>query len=241
MAITTYSDICQSALKEINVLAAGETMTAEDADGARDNLNLLIDQWAAQRLQIYSVTRTTFTITSGVNTYLVAPAAVVNIARPVYVEHVNYIDTSLSIPLERQMFALTDDAYAALPLKTLTAVLPTSYYYNPTFPSGTLILWPTPTSATLQGAMYAATAIAQAGALTDSLSMPPGYKRMMVKNLAVDLAYSYGREVSESLKDAAEESLRAVKVANIRLMDMRIDSSALGQANRYWWDIRVGP
>lgn len=216
-------------------------MSAEDGADALDSMNMLLDQYAAQRLQIYSVTRTETAITSNVGTYTVGSGADINIARPVYIEHVNYQDTSLTPETEYQLDYLTDDAYARLPQKDLTSTVPSNWYYNPTFPDGTLILWPTPTSSTLESVVYAATAVAEFAALTDSLSLPPGYRRMLIKNLALDLAPGYGREISQALAIDAAESLQAVKAANLRMSDLSIDAGALGSARRYYWDIRTGP
>lgn len=240
MAITTASDICQNGLEEIGVLAAGETMTAEDGAFSLDRLNLLIDQWAAQRLQMYTVTRTTWTITSGTASYNVAVGQVVNRARPVYIERIRFQDTSLTPIQEYGLDPLTEDGYANIPNKTLTSLWPSAAYYNPTFPNAVITLWPVPTSSTLQGVLYAPTAITQFIALTDSLSLPPGYKRMMVKMLAIDLAGPYTRDVPQALKDDASDALAAVKVANKRLVDLRLDAGALGDRYGVYWDIRTG-
>lgn len=242
MAITTASDICASALQEINVLAAGETMSAEDGQAALDALNLLLDQYSAMKLAIpYPQTRTTFTITSGTQTYLVGAGQVINRARPVYVNHIYYQDTSITPTQEYTMDPLTDDSFSLLPQKTLAATVPTYWYYNPTFPDGTVTLWPVPTKTTLQGVMYAPTGLTEFTALTDSLSLPPGWKRALVKNLAADLAGSYGREVDQGLATDAAESLQAVKVSNFRQLDMRLDAGSMGGDILYGWNIKVGP
>lgn len=239
--MVTLSDICQAALNEIGVLAAGETMAAEDAEAAKDAANLLLDQWAADRLQMYTVTRTTWTITSTVASYNVAPGQVINRARPVYLERIRFQDTSLTPVQELNLDPLTEDAYANIPNKTLQSLWPSQVYYNPTFPSAVVTFWPVPTSATLQGVMYAPTAVAEFAAITDVLSLPPGYKRLLVKALAMDLANSYSREVSQSLRDDVSDSLRTVKVANKRITDLRLDAGALGDRYRWSYDIRTGP
>jgi len=64
---------------------------------------------------------------------------------------------------------------------------------------------------------------------------------MMVKNLAMDLAGTYSREVSQSLRDDALESLADVKRANVRMADLSFDTAALTQGTPYWWNIRTGP
>lgn len=229
-----------ASLTELNVLAAGEAASAVDGAQALATLNRLIDQWAAEQLMIYSITRTTWAIVSGTGTYLVGTGAAVNIARPVFVQTVRFQDTSTDPDTEYPLSALTDDGYQGLVLKALTSVLPTSYYYNPTYPSGTLTFWPVPTSSTLQGVIYASTAVTQFAGLTTTVSLPPGYERMIVKNLAVELAPSYPPlKVPDLLMRQAMESKATVKRANIRPADLHSDLSALiqGSSGRYGYNI----
>ncbi|NCV71604.1 MAG: hypothetical protein EBW55_13090, partial [Betaproteobacteria bacterium] len=75
--------------------------------------------------------------------------------------------------------------------KTLQATYPGAWYYNPTFPTGTLTCWPVPTSSTLQGVLYTPTPVAEFSALTDVVSLPPGYRRFLRTNLAVELAPTF--------------------------------------------------
>ena len=243
MAITTYGAIVESALKEIGVLAAGETMSAEDGSDGLDALNMRLDQFNAERLAPFITTRTTFTVVSGDGSYTVGTGADVNIVRPNLqeVSEVRFQDTSVSPTLEYPLLQLTENDYARLPQKTLTSTQPTSFYYSPTLPNGTLIFWPVPTSATLQGVMYVLAALSEAAALTTTVSLPPGYRRMLIKQLAVDLASSYGREVAPQLMMEADDALRTVKASNQRPSDLGFEAGALGDTGYGFWSIRSGP
>ena len=77
-----------------------------------------MDSWAAERLQIFQVVRTTWTITSGTQTYAVGTSAVVNVARPVYIDHINFQDTTPSPDQEYQLDPLTEDAWASIGQKS---------------------------------------------------------------------------------------------------------------------------
>lgn len=210
----TVLDLVTVALEELGVLAAGQVPTAEEAEDGRVALNRLTDQWAAERLQLYTVTRTVFTITSGVGSYAVGPAQVVNVARPVFPSHVAINDTSPTPDVERGLSMLTEDQYAAIPSKAQTSSEPASWYYNPTYPYGLLSLFPVPTSTTLQGVLYAPTAVASFAATSTTVALPPGYEEMIVSNLAVRLAPSYGRTVDPTLFGRSVESVATVKRAN---------------------------
>lgn len=225
--MATAADLIDAALTEIGVRAAGETLSAAEASEGLSTLNRMLDSWAAERLAIYTISRTTWTITASDGSYTVGTGANVNRARPVSVDHVNYIDTSTDPDTEYPLAKLTEDAYAGITLKALTSETPQAWYYNPTYPTGTLELWPVPTSSTLQGVMYAPTAVAQFTALTTAVSVPPGYERAIIKNLALELAPSYGKKVDAALAIQAQEAKATIKRANKRLADLTIDPAAL--------------
>jgi hypothetical protein len=246
MGTITVREAGNHALHELGVLAAGETGTADDLNESLEMLNLLVDQWAAERLMIFTVSRTTCNLIPSQQTYTVGTGGDFNVPRPVYVDHVTYINNNMTIPIELRLTSLTDDAWAAVPIKDQTVPLPDCYYYNPTFDGagwGTLKLWKIPTLANLVGVLYAPQQISEFTGLDDVISLPPGYRRMIVKNLACDLADHFGRQPSKGLIDDAYESKLAVKVANGRLLDMAVESAALGQTQRrqFYYSIYSGP
>jgi hypothetical protein len=240
---TTVRDIVTDALQEISVLAAGEVASDADAGLGLKSLNALMDQWAAERLQIHSIIRTEWTIVSGTAEYSVGSGGDVNIARPVWIEHVNFIDTEPSDNIEFQLSPLTDDAWSRVPIKDLEAPFPTSWYYDPTYPTGTLTFWPVPTDANLKGVIYVPTAVTEFASLATAVALPPGYRRMLIKNLAVDLAAPFERDPSPTLVQEAADSKAVVKRSNKRLDDMQIEGGALvqGRNRRFIYNILSGP
>lgn len=238
--MATARDIIEASLREIGVLAASETATAEDASTALTRLNRYLDRLATERLSIYTVTRSTWTITSGTGAYNVASGQTVNIARPVHVENVKYQDTNTTPDSEYPLTKLTEQAYQAITFKAQTSEFPEAWYYNPTYPTAVLTLWPAPTSTKLEGVIYAWTAVAQLAALTTSVALPPGYEEMLVTNLAMLLCPTYERQPNPVLVRTAAESLASVKRANRRLQDMSFDPAALIGGGGRSYDIREG-
>jgi hypothetical protein len=242
--MATVRDCVTDALRELGVLAAGEVASADDEIAGLAALNRLADAWAAERLQIFTNSRDLFTIVSGQADYDVGPTASPGLAIPfpMFVEHVNYLDSSINPSLEYQLQPLTNDAWARVPIKTLQSPRPTCYYWNATYPLGTLTLWPVPTAATLQGVLYSPTQVAEFTGLSQLISLPPGYRRMIVKNLAMELSPSYERPASQELRQQAMDSVSVVKRSNIQLMDMQIELGALvqGRGSRYVYSIFSG-
>ena len=229
---TTFADIATDALLDLGVVAAGETPTSDDLNNALRAMNRQLDQYAAERLQIYTVTASTCTIVSGTQTYTLGAGGDVNVVRPTYLERVTYTFTPPggTYPVEFPLIPMTDRDWEAQPLKTMQSTLPLNYYYNPTFPLGTLKLWPIPTSppATLTLTVYAPQQVGEFTALSTVIALPPGYRRMLVKNLAVEMAPSYQRNVAPELQRAADDSKGAVKASNVRMSDMSFDPACLG-------------
>jgi len=224
--MATALDIVTDSLRELGVLSAGEVASADEALSGLAALNRLADSWAAERLMMYSISRTTYSLVSGTQLYTVGTGGNFNVARPVFVDHINIYDSAVTPNAEVPLEAFTDDSWAELDIKA-TPGTPTAYYYNPTYSTGSLSLWPVPNTAGLVGVLYAPLQVSEFAALTTAVSLPPGYRRMLVKNLAVEMAPSYEKPSSQELYTQAVQSKSVVKNGNTRLRDMTIDSALL--------------
>lgn len=234
--MATVSDIVHAALREIGRLATGEVATQDDAQKALDALSRLQDKWNAERLYTYTVTRTTFTITETAS-FTLGSGATINTPRPAHIDDVRLVDTAPAPDIETPLQKLNDQEWAAIQVKALTAALPTHWYYNATYPNGTLYLWPIPTQSSLQGAVYAATPITRYTALSTEVSLPPGYEEMLVTNLAVRLAPMFGQQVHPDLRDAAKAAMHVIKRINLQRPFLKFDAGALLEDRQGVYDI----
>ncbi len=219
----------------MGVLGSGQTASANQSDYALKILNdSLIDAWSTDRLLTHTITRTTFTLAASTASYTVGTGGTVNVQRPSTMNYqgcnVAFIDTSSSTPLtELPLQFLTDDAYQAIPQKLYEATYPTSWYYNPTYtssasPYGTLTVYPVPNVGYLTGVFYSPVAASQL-ALTDTIALPPGYKRFYRSNLALEMCdgFPVSDTVYERIKRKAMESRGDVERVNTRLSDLGVD------------------
>lgn len=240
MATISVLDIISATLLEIGVLGVGEVPDAQQAATALAAYNRLIDQWKAERLMISTVTRATATITASKTSYTVGTGGDVNIIRPVFLDRVTYQDSAVSplteIPLGQ---LLTDEAYQQIPQKAQTGPRPISAYYNPTFPLGTLIPWPIPTLTTLSWVVYYGAPVDEYVNLTDTISVPPGYRRLFVKALGIELLPSYQRDANPLLMSQAADAKAVVKRSNERDREMLFPAESLIQGGmgrrNIWW------
>ena len=191
--------------------------------------------------------RVTFKQTSGINalwidTFSFAAAGYISVPRPVNADglSVYLIDTSADPDFEYPLTKLTEDGYAAISEKARTDTQPSCWYYNPTYPYGTLHVWPVPTGSTLSLAVYIPTQVSQFSTLSDTVSLPNGYEDYIVTNLALRLCPDYNRTPNPLLIKAAAEAKAAVKRANRRDADLSFESASL-IGNRGYYNIRGGP
>src|SRR5689334_6559929 len=213
-------------------------MEDSDAQLALVSMNQLLDQWQSESLLLYAEQRITWTIVASQASYTVGSGAQINTPRPVYVDGVGYVNSSATPPLELPLIRYTDQAWISNNLKTLTSNLPTNFYYDLTYPTATLYLFPIPTATTLTGTLYCRTQVPQITDLDMDVALPNGWLRMIVTNLAVELAPAFTRTPSPTLVQQALQSKSAVKRSNIRPVELQTAPGGLirtGVSNYWTW------
>lgn len=227
---TTVRDLATRSLRLLGILGAepGATPDAGQATIALETLNDWLDQGKADRPRIYAVARDTSTLTASQASFTVGSGGNINIARPMFIDRVAYVDNSVSpaleIPLGR---LLTDDEYAMIPNKALTATRPMAAYYRPDFPLGVLIPWPISTGASLLWAIYHPVAVDEFSTINDSVTLPPGYRLLFITKLAIMMAPIFGRQVPRDLTRMVAEAEAIVARSNERDRVTMFPSDAL--------------
>jgi hypothetical protein len=231
--MATVVDLVTESLGELIVLSSGETPSAGDALKGLTALNRMVNAWKAEKVFIFNNTATTKVVTSGVGTYTVGIGGDLAVLRPLHLTSVNISDAVTTPPYEMSLRMMTDQDWAEVRIKTQTAYRPQACYYNLTYPLATLYLWPIPTSATLSIVLYAPEAVAEFAGLSTVVSLPPGFERMIVKNLALELAPSFGATPSPQLERQAQDALAVVLRSNKNLEEQRFDPGALMRRRYY--------
>lgn len=225
----TIGDVLKLAYYELGSASPGESLDATQAQVGLQVANNFIDGMATENLFIYTVSRTIWTLTPNQQSYSIGPGGNVNsIPRPIFINQVGFIDTSQVPPFEYNLgLPLTEQGWASIPIKTQTNTYPVCAYYNPTFPTGTLSFWFIPTLGTLQGVIYAGTAISEFGGLTTPVTLPPGYRRFLVTNLAMELAGQLGITPLPTTQKNAIDSRANIMRANMRLLEMQVPRTGM--------------
>jgi hypothetical protein len=230
MSTTTALDIIHGALRLLQVKSPDVALTADEANDALDSLNLMIDSWANESLMLHHITSETFTLTAGLNPHTIGTGGTFNTDRPTDIQAMTVKVGNVDLPVT----LLDYDDYAVIKLKTLQNLYPQYAYYEPTYPLGTLWLYPVPSQAS-SITIYSEKPLTQFANLTSTFSLPPGYAKAMKFNLAVDIAPEYQTEPGQSVVGQAVVTKALIKRKNKKLLTTRADLVLLGNnsATRY--------
>jgi len=239
---TTARKLITSSLRLIGVLASGETALGDDANDGLVVLNDFVDELAAQRLSINATTRTEYPLTAAVSSYTIGVGGDLNQARPLWIPYAGLIiDNTETVPTEIGIDVYSVQQYADIFQKTLASAYVQAIYFDHAWSAGlgNIHVYPVPDIGTTNLVLYTPTAITEFAALDTAYTFPPGYRKMLRYNLAVQLAPEYGRQVDQVIFELAKSSLAIVKAANATQPGlMRVDSALVGRSGT--WDWRTG-
>ncbi|HTL13070.1 MAG TPA: hypothetical protein VL588_11305 [Bdellovibrionota bacterium] len=231
---TTALDLITRSLRVLGAVAQGETLGSEEATDGLTALNTLIDSLSLENLLIHTKTEETFTLTANDGTYTMGTGADFDTARPLEILHAAIRDSRTTPALDIPMRILTVDEWAPILTKSITSTYPRYLYPTGSYPTETLNLWPVPSEA-LTLVLWSWKALSELATLQTALSLPPGYERMLVYNLAVDLAPEYGRPVSPEIALIASDSKAKIKAKNSKPVFLRVDSGITGERKVFNW------
>lgn len=219
---TTANQIITRALQILNVVEDGATASANQLSDGLTTLNNMLEAWALDRMSVYYIAEANYTLSNESILTVGSGGTWSTIARPNAIPQAWIrIPNGTDIPL----IMLDDREWAAIRLKSLTGYYPQYLYYKPTFPAGTLNFWPVVSSPCTLYINYPAT-LQNFAAGTDNISLPPGYLRAIIWNLAAEFAPEYG-ELSPSVARMAKKTLAPVRRINNPDYGLQIDAGAL--------------
>jgi hypothetical protein len=144
-------------------------------------------------------------------------------------------------PIEIPRPVITDSAYQLLQIKTQPSNQFTDVYYNPTYPLGTIYLYPNPTTSDNQLVLYLQNVFDGFATLSQSYDWPsvPGYTMLLKLELALYLCDVLGKEAPPLLAPQAARAKYLVKRQNYKLIDLAQDL-AITHSARYGYNINTG-
>lgn len=230
----TALTIITDALMDLGVLADEETPTASQAAGALRRLNNMIDSWNIEKLMLYANTEYTFPLVANKGIYTLGPTGDFVMPRPTSISNCFVRNTSLPAAqrYDFPLYIYNDDEYQNVRLKSLTSTLPQGINFDMSAPLVTAYLYPVP-STTLYTLIIWTQDLISNVSLDTVIVFPPGYKRALQANLAVELASSYQVQPSQILLDVARQSKADIKTINFQLNEQEIDPRLGGTVFNY--------
>lgn len=148
------------------------------------------------------------------------------IARPLrFRDGFTRANTSGQSNLDYTFQMVSFDRYKEELLKNVQGPWPYIAAYQPTFPYGTLYVYPAPAS-NYNAHIFTDLIIASWPATSTAFTLPQGYSRALKKLLALELAPTYGKTVSAQLIGQAKEAKELIKGTNdTPVVTLRFDSS----------------
>jgi hypothetical protein len=207
--VSTAQTLINNAAYAIGVLGqADASLSTADSNLGLSVLQRMLDSWANDGLLVYSRTQETISLTAGDGTYTTANLSTAS--RPVAIHggFVRYGGTDY--PLRR----VEDDEWNSIAVKT-TQGIPEVFTYEPKM-TGEFEFYPVPVDA-MTAYLDVQRPLTATLALSDNLSLPPGYEDAIVENLAVKMAFGgFGVVPSPYLLQSARKSLKLLRTTNYR-------------------------
>lgn len=196
------NQIIDEAYDLCGVGSEGEAITADMYARATRSANLIIKSWGGHP-HLWVKTERSVTLTTDTASYALTP-------KPMRVTSVRRRITSGS--LDTPMNELSREEYFDMPNKTQSSI-PVSFYYDPQTTTGTLYVWPCPSSTT------ASTMTLQLSYLrrmedftgtTDDGDFPQEWLEAFTLAVAVPLAVKYAPDKVTLIKALADEKFAAL-------------------------------
>jgi hypothetical protein len=225
---TTALDLIEAAMSKINMLAAGETVSAEDADVCLNRLNSLMTSLENEGMFNYTTTKTIATLPASTTSRTIGAAQQIAMTRPVKILKGSFGRIgAIDYPID----PVSEPEYNAISLKSsIGSVAPCICFYDGGNPTGNVYFWPT-ASTSVELHLITPAPGGVATATTTTYDFPPGYKRMVENNLAIEIAADFNVSPSPMLQGMAANSKRLLKRTNYCTPQMEVRYPGVGRGN----------
>jgi hypothetical protein len=229
----TAQDIITDAMKEIGVLASGETPTATELNDTLRALNMMLDSWSARKLLSLAGIQEPFPLTHNKYIYFIGLTAFLpnfTTSKPIsisdaFIRDGNGVDSHLEI--------VGMDLYDSYGDKSFSITRPTTIAYDPGLTQqatqlGTIYVYPIPDNSTpytlyITQQKY----LTEFSALSTSVTFPASYMRALKFSLALEIYGNYFNESKTPIPARtvrlAQESMRILETVNAKRVAASMD------------------
>jgi len=222
-------DLIESSLRMIGVLATGENASGDEITDGLNSLNDVIENLTLENLSVWGGPVETFPLVVSQGVYTIGPLGDFATDRPVRIDNVYCSLNGVDFPLNEW----TSEEYNAVANKTIGGI-PEFFAYENDFPLGLIYLYPVPSQAMTIN-LATMTRLASIASPNTTISLPPGYSKMLRALLAVEMSPEYGRPVTDTLRDLATQAKADVRRSNQKPAYASFDLGIGGMESDVYW------
>lgn len=211
--MSTGTSLFTRSLRMLGILGSGQSASTNQLADGLTAFNAFLDSCRTDKLYVYASVDSPLTMVNGKQSYAIGAGGDLTITRPVAFDDAYMTQSSVDSPVS----LITQEEWDSIPFKGNSGPIAEYAFYNPTMTSsqGTLLVYPVPSTANVLH-LISWVQLVQLAAMTDTITLPPGYDRFLSSNLAIEIAPEYPDcTVTPELVKIATESKAAVKRANI--------------------------
>lgn len=229
LQVATAQDVITDAMLLMLAQTPGEPIPAAEMTFGLRELNRMLGKFSVIRNFCFNAAMATYTFATVKNAYTIGPSgADFTGPRPNRVIKGNIIITGQPQPVYIPLDIIDGEQWMSLTIRAIPTAIPRKLYYDSGYTSvgvtsgvpnlgyGTLYFYGQP-QAGYQVELLVPTALQNFTALAGSggyFIAPPPYEEFVVTSLAEALSISYGRPISQDLKDRARKARAAVVSLN---------------------------
>lgn len=202
-------DLIKPAIRLLGQLPSGSDPSNEEYEDGVDALNNMLDGWSVQRNAMFARTEDALSLVSGTRSYTIGTNGAFNTTRPIKCEQAFIRDNDIDYPVDCSM---TQQEHNDIGDKTVSA-RPTRLFYNADVDLATIYFNRVPDQA-YSFYLYSWKPFSYVTDKDTVVSLPPGYRRAIIYNLAVALAPEYKMQASADIAAIAYDALKNIKRVN---------------------------
>lgn len=235
--MATIRKLIEASLRKIGVLAGGETLSADEAQDALLTLQLMLSGWSNEVLIIPVVGVVRHDLVVGESEYTIGiyPAPVpdplpethIETARPMHFLTAILRDASGT---DYDLSIMDAQRYNEISRKSNSS-RPSRIYIREGWPLSTIIFESLPydNETLIMEVRQPLSGLIAAASLDDVVTLPEGYDRAIVYNLALELASEYQQNPSNLVAGIANRSLKFIKNQNSQPLILGMDRALVSQ------------
>lgn len=205
------------ALRLLNEIPSGEEPTDDELADGLTALNAMLDSWRNDGLMCYAWQDETLPLSNGDASYTIGPAGDLATTRPVSIREAYVVVDNTTYPV----ILRDEEWWAGIPDKTQQSDWPTDALFRPSMPTATLLVYPVP-NATRTMKLVTRVVAGPFTAVTDTVTLPPGWEAAIDFNLAIELAPEYQATPSPAVIKRAMDTIAGIKRANIQAQPVQV-------------------